>query len=263
MKQKSICTTCGTQFPLSDRAPDACPICDDDRQYVPETGQSWTTFEKLKENHQIIIGKLHDNLYELKMNPSFAIGQRALLVLAPEGNILWDCIALLDQPTIEFIHSQGGLRAIAFSHPHFYTTMNEWAETFACPIYIHQNDARFIVNQGRRIELWGSREKELWNEMRLINVGGHFPGSSILQIPFLSPKGVILCGDSFVISPSRKHIAVMHSYPNKIPLPLKEIEHIREQLKPLNFDTIHGWNDSQNISLNAKEILEDSLAKYV
>jgi hypothetical protein len=64
------------------------------------------------------------------MAPSFAIGQRALLVLTPSGNILWDCIALINEPTIEFIKSKGGLKAIAFSHPHYYTTMNEWAERF-------------------------------------------------------------------------------------------------------------------------------------
>ncbi|MBA2737617.1 MAG: MBL fold metallo-hydrolase, partial [Pyrinomonadaceae bacterium] len=82
------------------------------------------------------------------MTFSFAIGQRSLLVLAPEGNILWDCIPLLDKPTIGFLESKGGLKAIAFSHPHFYGTMNEWAEIFDCPVYIHQNDGQWIVNKG-------------------------------------------------------------------------------------------------------------------
>lgn len=55
--------------------------------------------------------------------PSFAIGERALLVQTDEGNILWDCITFLDDETIAEIQQRGGLQAIAISHPHFYTTV--------------------------------------------------------------------------------------------------------------------------------------------
>ncbi len=34
-------------------------------------------------------------LVGIEMEPSFAIGQRELLVLAPGANVLWDCISLL------------------------------------------------------------------------------------------------------------------------------------------------------------------------
>ena len=43
-----ICNTCGTQYAPSDKPPAACPICDDERQYVPPTGQAWTTLEALR-----------------------------------------------------------------------------------------------------------------------------------------------------------------------------------------------------------------------
>jgi len=263
MNQKVICEACGTQFPNVENAPESCPICSDDRQYVPESGQTWTNLEDLSKNHRIAIRKIDERLYELKMSPSFAIGQRALLVLAPEGNVLWDCIPLLDEPTIEFIKSKGGLKIIAFSHPHFYSTMNDWAEIFDCPIYIHQNDEKWIFSKGVRVNLWSGIENQLWDGMKIINIGGHFPGSSILHVPFLSPEGVILCGDTFVISPSKQHVASMHSYPNKIPLPLEEIRRIKERMRDLHFDTLHSWIDSQSIYSDAKMILENSLAKYV
>jgi len=263
MNQKKICTACGTQFPLSKNTPELCPICTDDRQYVPERGQTWTNLDDLSDKYSVFIKKLKDSLYELKMVPSFAIGQRALLVPSPGGNILWDCISLLNEPTIEFIKSKGGLRAIAFSHPHYYTTMNEWADIFDCPVYIHQNDEHWIMNKGNHLSLWAGTEKELWDGIRLINIGGHFPGSSILHIPFLSQKGVVLCGDTFYISPSKTHMAVMYSYPNRIPLPLHEVQRIKKQMLQLQFDTMHGFYDFQNIYSNAKEILESSMAKYV
>ncbi len=262
MNQKIICTACGTQYLQESSMLKFCPICSDDRQYIPEQGQTWTNLDNLSNKFSVITNKLSDNLYELKMVPSFAIGQRAIFVIAPGGNILWDCISLLNEPTIEFIKSKGSLKTIAFSHPHYYSTMNEWAETFNCPIYIHQNDEQWIFNKGRQVSLWNSTEKELWDGIRIINVGGHFPGSSILHIPFLSQGGTVLCGDTFYISPSKKHMAIMYSYPNRIPLPLQEIQRIKKQMLSIQFDTMHGFYDYQNIYSNAKLILENSLSKY-
>lgn len=262
MNHKKICTTCSTQFDLNSHDLKLCPICVDDRQYIPEEGQTWTNLDELSNKHSVIIKKINESLYELKMVPSFAIGQRALLVLSPSGNILWDCIALLNEPAIEFIKSKGGLKAIAFSHPHYYSTMNEWADIFNCPIYIHQNDEQWIFNKSNHVRLWRGVEKELWDRIRIINVGGHFPGSSILLIPSLSSDGTVLCSDTFYISPSRKHMTAMYSYPNRIPLPLQEIQRIKKQMLLLKFDTMHGFYDYQNIYSEAKLILEISLEKY-
>ncbi len=262
MNQKIICTACGTQFPIEKKEPELCPICADDRQYIPEHGQTWTNLEKLSDNYGIVIKKLDERLYELKMVPSFGIGQRAFLVITPGGNILWDCVALLNESIVDFIKAKGGLKAIAFSHPHYYSTMNEWAGIFNCPVYNHQNDEQWIFNKGSHVSLWQGIQKELWDGVRIINVGGHFPGSCILLAPFLSPKGTVLCGDSFYISPSKKHMAVMYSYPNRIPLPLEEVERIKDQVLQLDFDTMHGFYDYQNIYLNAKEVLKNSLERY-
>lgn len=262
MNNKIICTACGTQYNSVATAGAVCPICHDDRQYVPESGQSWTHLDGLQRHYSVIANKLSNRLYELKMVPAFAIGQRALLVLASEGNILWDCIALLNEPTIEFIRSKGGLKAIAFSHPHYYTTMNEWAQVFDCPVYIHQLDEQWIFYRGGKVSLWTGTEKALWDGMKLINVGGHFPGSTILQVPFLSKESAILCGDTFYISPSKTHAAVMYSYPNRIPLPVREVQRIRDQMLSIKFDTLYGFYDYQNVYGNAKEIIDRSLEKY-
>lgn len=262
MNKKIICVTCGTQYNTTEKENAVCSICIDDRQYVPEGGQSWTDLNELESNFSVIIKELQPNLYEIKSAPAFAIGQRALLVIAPTGNVLWDCIALINQPTIEFIKSKGGLKAIAFSHPHYYTTMNEWAKIFDCPIYIHQKDEQWIFNKGGHVVLCSDTEKELLDGIKLINVGGHFPGSCILQVPFLSKEGTILCGDTFYISPSKKHAAVMYSYPNRIPLPVQEVQRIKKQMLNIRFDTIHGFYDYQNIYSGAKQIIHSSLDRY-
>lgn len=137
------------------------------------------------------------------MLPSFAIGQRALFTITPSGNILWDCITLINNLVIEFIKSKGGLCAIAMSHPHYYTTMNRWADIFNCPIYIHKSDKDWVYNKGPHLNLWERETIELFGGIKLFNIDGHFPGSTLLQVPFPTGEGTILCGDTFYISPSK------------------------------------------------------------
>lgn len=261
MSGKIICCTCGTMHPNYDRS-NVCSICNDDRQYVPEDGQKWTTTQQLKRKHSIKLNKIKESLYEFEVNPSFAIGQRALFVISPNGNVLWDCIPLLDEMTVEFINSKGGLKAIAFSHPHFYSNMNEWAEVFNCPIYIHKNDAEFIVDKGPKIQLWDGDEIKLWDGIRIILIGGHFPGSSILHVPFLSESGTIICGDTLFLSPSKKHFSMHWSSPNRIPLPVSEMKRLKKRFDVIPFDTFYGYIKSQNLDVDVKKIFEISMQRY-
>jgi hypothetical protein len=46
-----ICTACGAQFAPSEAPPARCPICEDERQYVPPRGQTWTTLPALAASH--------------------------------------------------------------------------------------------------------------------------------------------------------------------------------------------------------------------
>ncbi|HZX58783.1 MAG TPA: hypothetical protein VFE54_08660 [Mucilaginibacter sp.] len=259
----TICTTCGTRFPHNERVPALCPICNDDRQFINLKGQSWTSDEELKKDHSVKISRINDRLYTLTIKPDFAIGQRAFLLLSPGGNILWDCIPLLDKAAKEFIHSKGGLKAVAFSHPHFYSNMNEWAAEFNCPIYIHQNDKPWIFNHGPNVKLWGGDEKPLWDDIKLVHVGGHFPGSGMLHIASLSSGGAMLCGDSLYISRSLRHTAVMFSYPNSIPLLRDDFEAFYARVSKLKFDTLYGATfEGQQLEGNAYEIFTNSMNRY-
>ena len=140
-----ICTACGMQYPESASAPAQCIICEEERQYVPPRGQTWTTLEALLQGHMNAVHEYDTGLIGLASQPSFAIGQRALLVRTQGGNVLWDCIATLDPATVSMIKGLGGLKAIAISHPHFYTTMVEWAHAFDCPIHLNAADRDWIM----------------------------------------------------------------------------------------------------------------------
>jgi hypothetical protein len=92
-----ICTTCGSQHGESEQPPDRCAICDDERQYVGLAGQQWTTIDALAETHECFLQEEEPGLLSVEMRPTFGIAQRALLVVHPGGNVLWDCVSLVDQ----------------------------------------------------------------------------------------------------------------------------------------------------------------------
>src|SRR5438270_12961261 len=91
-----ICTTCGTQYAETEQPPALCILCQDERQYVKPTGQQWTTLDRLRLTHRHSIQFQEPGLLGLGIDPPFAIGQRALFLRSPGGNILWDCLPLLD-----------------------------------------------------------------------------------------------------------------------------------------------------------------------
>ena len=149
-----ICVQCGTQFAETAEPPSRCPICEDERQFVRHTGQEWTTLKRLQADHQNRIEDEAALLLGIGTEPEFAIGQRALLLRSPGGNLLWDCVSLLNGEAIAEVNARGGISAIAISHPHFYTTMNEWAEAFGCPIHLNAADQEWIIRKGPAIKLW-------------------------------------------------------------------------------------------------------------
>jgi glyoxylase-like metal-dependent hydrolase (beta-lactamase superfamily II) len=120
-----ICVACGTQYAHSEAPPAACQACTDERQFVPASGQLWTTLEGMRKAYSNKFRRLAAGLTTIETAPAFGIGQRAFLARTPAGNVLWECIALIDDATIDVLQGLGGVKAIAISHPHYYTTMVE------------------------------------------------------------------------------------------------------------------------------------------
>ena len=72
----------------------------------------------------------------------------------PAGNVLWDCVPLLDEPARRAIDELGGLSAICLSHPHFYAAHLEFAEAFDAPVFLPRADEQWIPRRSPRIELF-------------------------------------------------------------------------------------------------------------
>jgi glyoxylase-like metal-dependent hydrolase (beta-lactamase superfamily II) len=259
-----ICTACGTQYPESGEAPAQCAICEEERQYVLPRGQTWTTLPALARNHFNAYREYEKGIIGIGTQPQFAIGQRAILVQTPGGNVLWDCISLLDDATVTMIKGLGGIQAIAISHPHFYTTMVEWARAFGAPIHLNAADQSWVKRSDPTIKFWTGGTLKLWDGVTLVRCGGHFEGGTVLHwAGGAEGRGLVCSGDILSVTTDRKWLSFMRSYPNFIPLSAREVEHIGAALEPFSFDVIYGHYFDRVIATGAKSVLEKSIARYV
>jgi len=259
-----ICTACGTQYAERAAPPRLCVLCEEERQYVPPRGQTWSTLETLRQSHTNTFREYEPGIIGIGSTPTFAIGQRALLVRTGNGNILWDCIATLDDATVTMIKGLGGVDAIAISHPHFYTTMVEWARAFVARIYLHAADKQWIMRNDPAVQLWDGETNNLWDSVTLIRCGGHFEGGTVLHwAGGAAGRGVVCAGDILTVATDRKWLSFMRSYPNFIPLSARTVAHIGAALAPFAFETIYGHYFDRVIDKDAKAVLEKSVARYV
>jgi hypothetical protein len=260
-----ICTTCGTQFAESETEPKECPICLDQRQYVGYEGQKWTTQAQLHADGFRNTVKVHEaGLKGIGSTPTFAIGQRALLVQTNQGNILWDCISLLDRETIEAVKKLGGIKAIAISHPHYYSSMLDWAEEFNAPVYLHEADKQWVMRPGERIKFWSGETFSLMDDITLIRLGGHFAGGTVLHwASGAESQGLLLSGDIIQVVADRRWVSFMYSYPNLIPLPASEVKRMADVVAHYNFERLYGAWFHTIVAGDAKNAVLRSADRYI
>src|SRR6202007_2780163 len=172
-------------------------ICQDERQYVKATGQQWTTLDKLRLTNRLSLKAKEPALIGIGIEPHFAIGQRALFLQSPQGNILWDCLSLIDGAVVDCLKALGGIKAIAISHPHYYSSMVEWSRAFGdVPIYLHADDRQWVMRPDKAVVFWEGETKPLAEGLTLIRCGGHFDGGTVLHwAGGAAGKGALLSGD--------------------------------------------------------------------
>jgi len=259
-----ICTTCGCQYPNAEAPPAGCLICQDDRQYVNPSGQAWTTLQAMRQTHFNAFRRLGPGLMGVGTFPAFAIGQRALVLRSPAGNILWDCISFLDDTTVTILTALGGLAGIACSHPHFFASAVEWSHAFnSVPVYLHAIDRKYVTRLDSVVNFWEGDLLELTDGVHVIRCGGHFPGSSVLHwANGADGQGTLLVGDTLQVRPD-KGLTFMHSYPNLIPLDAASVRRIADSLAEFPFETIYGGWWERIIPAAAKQVMAKSVTQYI
>lgn len=210
-----LCATCSTQTTYkgndldiaSDDSEYKCRICLDPRQYIGRNGQKWTSLRKIIETPN---GRLYNDFEELvpgslwtfKTRPAFGIGQRAFLIkeAGTKGLVMWDCVAYLDDATLQVIDDISGGEGIAHmvvSHPHYYSTTATWLAAFpSMTLWLAGVDfqdwypRRELVGGAEatdaalagRIKLVHDEQTQVdaQGNVTILLLGGHFPGSLVL-----------------------------------------------------------------------------------
>lgn len=258
-----ICSTCGHQFPESERPPDACAICTDDRQYVGWEGQQWTTLPDLQRGHELRF-EVDVDLLGIDVDPSFAIPQRALVLATDAGTILWECVSLVTDAGVERLRASGGIDLIVISHPHFYSSMIEWSDALGgVPILLHGNDREWASRTSPSVVWWSGDRHELSPTVTLLRCPGHFPGSTVLHWT-AAPGGraVLLSGDALHVTQDRRHVAFPYSVPNHMPARPADVAVTRRQLAGLAIDDCYGYSRGRVIVGGARQAIDASFDRY-
>jgi glyoxylase-like metal-dependent hydrolase (beta-lactamase superfamily II) len=143
--------------------------------------------------------------------------------------------------------------------------MVEWSRAFGnIPIYLHKDDARWVMRPDPCIEFWEGETKILPGGLTLIRCGGHFDGGTVLHWPSgAGGSGALLTGDIIQVVPDRRFVSFMYSYPNYIPLGAAAVRRIVNTVEPLPFDRIYGAFPGLTVTAGARAALKRSAERYL
>lgn len=259
-----VCATCANHYPETDAPPAACVICSDERQWVPRSGQRWTTLAELAAaGHRSDVREVEPGLLGVGANPPVAIGQRGLVVQTADGNLLWDPPGFLDEDAIQAVADIGGLRAVSASHPHFYGSMVEWSQAFGAEMLLPQADAHWLTRPAPAVHTWSGTHPVLPG-VTLVQCGGHFPGSAVVHwAGGAGGAGALFSGDTIFVTPGEERLTFVWSAPNRLPLPEKAVRGVIEAVRPYQFDRIYGGWWQPTLHTGAREVLEASASRYI
>ena len=256
----AICATCGVEHA---EASGTCAICADERQWVPAEGQQWTSLEELREaGREIAVEELEPDLLGITAEPKVGIGQTAYLVRTPAGNLLWDPIGFLEEGAVARLRQLGPTLAIAASHPHMFGVQVEWSRSLdGVPVLVSAADIDWVARPDPAIETWAGR-RELATGLTLVQLGGHFPGSSVVHwTAGAEGRGVLLGSDTIQANPDRSSVTFMRSYPNRIPLSAGIVERLASAVSGLAFDRLYD-NFGRKVDADAAATVQSSADRY-
>ena len=155
------------------------------------------------------------------------------------------------------------MAAIAASHPHMFGVQVEWSRALGgAPVLVSEADADWVRRRDPAIRTWSGR-CEVAPGVMLHQLGGHFPGSSVVHwAAGAGGRGVLFVSDTIHVNPDRATVTFLRSYPNRIPLSPGVVERITSAVAPLPFDRLYD-NFGRTIAADAAAAVRRSAARYL
>jgi hypothetical protein len=256
-----VCATCGVEH-VDDEG--VCPVCADERQWMPADGQHWTTLRQLAHaGRRITFREVEPGLLELRADPKVGIGQSAFVVSTDGGAVLWDPPGFVDDEAVTRIKAIGGALAISASHPHMFGVQFEWSRRLSdAPVLVSGPNLEWVSRTGPAIREHGDRH-EITPGLTLHRFGGHFPGSTVLHwAAGAGGRGVLLSSDTIHANPDRATVTFLRSYPNRIPLSPAVVQRIASAADQLQFDRLYD-NFARGVDTDAMAAVRRSADRYI
>ncbi len=259
------CATCGVE--RADPLPELCPICADERQFVPSDGQRWTSPEEsASRGASIEFVEREPGVVMLVQKNCPGIGQKPALIRTDHGNVLVEVPNFIDAASVAGVRERGGLAAIIASHPHMYGLQSRWAAAFDdCPVFVSAPDEHWLGVRPRNTVVWGGghggEPVEILPGVRASQPGGHFPGSAVVHWTAPDGEGVLFTGDTIGTVADPRWVTFMRSFPNWIPLSAPVVQRIAEHVSRYDFDRIYG-NFGGAVPRDARAAVQRSAERY-
>ena len=259
-----ICRTCAVEYPETAEPPLECPICLDERCYVPVSGQAWTSIAQMStDGYKLEIEEVEPSLFGITASPRVGIGQRALLVQTDAGNLLWDPTGFVDEANVQRIRDLGGAVAIAASHPHMFGAQVAWSRALdGAAVLVAEADRLWIQRVDPVIRLW-TGDLEVLPGVTLRTVGGHFPGSAVAYwAAGADGRGALLAGDTIFPGPNGKWVTFMRSFTETIPMSAAVVDRVVQKTLERPFDRLYS-NFGGVIDTDARAVVRRSADRYM
>ena len=264
------CATCGVE--RAEPLPEVCPICADERQYVPSDGQKWTTpAESAARGASIEFVQREPGVVMLVQKDCPGIGQKPALIRTERGNVLVEVPNFIDDSSLAEVRERGGLAAVIASHPHMYGLQSQWSAAFDdCPVFISAPDEHWLGLRPRNTVVWGGGhaadpaeggEIEILPGVVASQPGGHFPGSVVVHWTAPDGKGVLFTGDTIGTVADPGWVTFMRSFPNWMPLSAAVVRRIAADVSRYDFDRIYS-NFGGCVPRDARAAVRRSAERY-
>lgn len=259
------CATCGVE--RAESLPEVCPICADERQYVPTGGQRWTSpAESRSRGAQLEFTEREADVIGLVQQNCPGIGQRPALIRTTHGNVLVEAPNHISEEAVAAVRGWGGLSAIIASHPHMYGVQSLWSQAFDdAPVYVSAPDEHWLGLRPHNTVVWGGGhdgdEVEILPGVRASQPGGHFPGSAVVHWTAPDGRGVLFTGDTIGSVADPEWVTFMRSFPNWLPLSGAVVRRIADHVSRYDFDRTYS-NFGGCVPRDARAAVQRSADRY-